>query len=271
VGKATRGLPKKNPDQNSKPNVFNPSEQCCMLAPMDLEELRQKIHAIEWQEQRDSDVISFALPAIDQALPQHGLVAGAVHEWVCLHPETTIGLVTWLLARIVKTRGPILWCSAKPLYTLGTQNFGLAPEDILFVEVESEKEALWALEEGLQSKALGAVVGEGVSTQMATSKRLQLAAQQSGVSAFLLLEPKNRSAPISSALTRWRISPLPSTVAPGREKDNAIGNPRFHVELLRSRGGAAPLNWEVAFDTATLSLHLDAETAEKTPSLKPLT
>jgi protein ImuA len=71
-------------------------------------------------------------------------------------------------------------------------------------------------------------------------RRLQLAAERSGVTALLLrrwrtgAEAAVERARPSAAVTRWRVAALPSADIPGLP---GIGWPRWRVELLRCRGG----------------------------------
>ena len=72
------------------------------------------------------------------------------------------------------------------------------------------------MEEGLRTPGIVAVVGEVGSLPMVASRRLQLAAERSGITAFVLrrwreggLAAHERSLP-NAAVTRWRIAALPS-------------------------------------------------------------
>jgi protein ImuA len=102
------------------------------------------------------------------------------------------------------------------------------------------------MEEGLRTPGIAAVVGEVGSLPPVASRRLQLAAQRSGITAFLVRRWRNageaareRLLP-NAAATRWRISTLPSLPAGGTPE---VGEPRWRIELLRCRGGG-PGSWE---------------------------
>src|SRR6202011_5895797 len=109
----------------------------------------------------------------------------------------------------------------------------------------------WAMEEGLRRPGLAAVVGEIGRLPMLASRRLQLAAERSGVTALLLRRWRTgaeaaaeRNRP-SAAMTRWRVTALPSSPAVGEfGGEPGIGRPRWRVELVRVRGGA-PAQWDV--------------------------
>jgi protein ImuA len=93
------------------------------------------------------------------------------------------------------------------------------------------------MEEGLKAQSLGAVLGEIEKLDLTASRRLQLAAEAGGVTAFVLrrwrvMERAVRDAaqPIA-AVTRWRVTALPA--------ESAIG---WRIELTRCRGGK-PGTW----------------------------
>jgi protein ImuA len=109
------------------------------------------------------------------------------------------------------------------------------------------------------------VVGEVGSLPAVASRRLQLAAERSGITAFLLRRWRNggqatreRALP-NAAVTRWRITALPSRphrVEPG------VGRARWRVELLRCRGGE-PACWEMEVPDATDHVSLAATLVDR--------
>jgi protein ImuA len=104
------------------------------------------------------------------------------------------------------------------------------------------------MEEALRCPALGAAVlmaGSGQGLDLTATRRLHLAAEAGGV--FGLLLRPDGAAGASAARTRWHIAPLASDAAP-----------RWRLTLLRQRGGAPAGPWNVAFNPATNTLHLEA-------------
>src|SRR4051812_9035575 len=130
--------------------------------------------------------------------------------------------------------GPVLWCLKRPdLYGPGLMAHGFDPTRLVLVCAKRDDELLWAIEEGLRSPGLAAVVGEIGRLPMVAGRRLQLAAERSGVTAFLLPRWRNgaeamaeRERP-SAAVTRWRVAALPSRDIPGL---SGIGTPRRRIE-----------------------------------------
>jgi len=107
----------------------------------------------------------------------------------------------------------------------------------------------WAMEEGLKSRALGAVVGEAATIDLTAARRLQLAAAASGGLALLLrVEGGEAAGAVGVAATRWRIDAAPSAAALSLAALPALGRPRWAVSLLHGRHGARPGDWIVEWE-----------------------
>jgi protein ImuA len=171
--------------------------------------------------------------------------------------------------------GIVLWCLKRPdLYGPGLLAHGLDPARLVLVAARRDDEILWAVEEGLRSglaSGLAAVVGEIGQLPMVAGRRLQLAAERSGVTAFILRRWRNAAEAMaerdrpSAALTRWRVAALPQAkIGPqARIADEpGIGQARWRVELRRVRGGA-PGIWDVEAADATGHVCLSAELADR--------
>ena len=187
------------------------------------------------------------LPSLDGHLPWGGLPRAGLHELAGEGADreqaaAAAGFAALWLARL-QALGPVLWIAratsraAIDLYAHGLRQLRLDPDRLIVVAVRKDDEALWAMEEGLKSKCLGAVLGEVGRLDLTASRRLQLAAEGSGVTAFvlrrwrLMQQAKREAAQPIAALTRWRIAALP-----------AQGETRWKVELARCRGGR-PNTW----------------------------
>jgi protein ImuA len=142
----------------------------------------------------------------------------------------------------------VLWCLPHAdLYGPGVAACGLDPTRLVLVRATRDAEILWAMEEGLRAPGIAAVVGEVGALPAVASRRLQVVAERSGITAFLMRRwrtageaVRERNLP-NAAATRWRISALPSITVGGVP---GVGQPRWRVELSRCRGGL-PGIWEV--------------------------
>jgi protein ImuA len=251
-----------------------------MPRPASLAALREQIRHIE-QPVRHG-VLPFDIAAIDEALPGGGLALGAVHEILGSGGDeedgaAACGFVAGLLARLGS--GPVLWCLKRPdLYGPGLVAHGLDPSRLVVVSAPRDEDILWAVEEGLHAPGLAAVVGEIARLPLVAGRRLQLAAEHSGVTAFLLRRWRNgaeaareRGRP-SAAVTRWRIAAIPAREVNDPRLRQLIGTPRWRVELLRCRGGV-PAQWvvesgEVEVADATGHVRLSPELADR-PAAAP--
>ncbi len=212
--------------------------------------------------------VPFGIAAIDHALPAGGLARGALHEAAGAGPDTEHGAAAALFLGGVLARmdGPVLWVQQRPdLFAPGLACIGLHPARVLFAE--AGKNVLAAMEEGLTHPGLAAVVGEleGRLTLVA-SRRLQLAAEQSGVMAALLRRARVFDDPAltapSAAVTSWRIAALPSPPPlPDAPSVPGLGVARWRLELTRCRGGM-PGAWIVEACDATGRLALSANLAD---------
>ncbi|WP_091947663.1 ImuA family protein [Methylorubrum salsuginis] len=194
----------------------------------------------------DRAVLPFGAPGLDQALPGGGLALGALHQIHEGGPRGRYAASAVLFAGGILARldGPVLWClHSRDLFAPALARVGLHPDRVVYCETWRDAEVLPAMEEGLRHRGLAGVVGELTRMGLTPSRRLQLAAEGSGVTAFVLhrvcggeaAEPEP-----SAARTRWRVSPAPSDMDTNRH----LGRPRWRLDLQRCRGGA-PGSWIV--------------------------
>ncbi|MFZ3236415.1 MAG: damage-inducible protein [Stellaceae bacterium] len=187
-----------------------------------LSALRERVQRIECPTATAHGVVPLGIAAIDRVLPGGGLAYGALHEILGTGGDEEDGaLAAAFAAGIVgRTRegcGIVLWCLARPdLYGPGLAVQGLDPARLVLVRGARDADILWAIEEGLRASGVAAVVGEVGALPAVASRRLQLAAERSGVAAFLLRRwrdggqaARERNLP-NAATTRWRIAALPS-------------------------------------------------------------
>lgn len=229
-------------------------------SPQTLQDLRARLRVLERGEGRGPlKVLPLGPALLDAHLPGGGLPLAGLHEIAGERAEWddgaaagfTLALLTKLAAALP---GPILWVASRlDLYAPGLCGFGLAPQRLLLTRAGGDAEVFWALEEGLRSGALAAVVGEVGDLERTASRRLQLAAEAAERPCLLLrrrLYARRQTEGPSAALTRWRVAPLSSEAeAPAEAAQRLFGRPRWRAELLRCRG-AAPADFLVEWDDA---------------------
>ena len=171
----------------------------------DLASLRAQVRAIERGAGTADQVArcSLGLEALDHHLGG-GFALGRVHEITGeargeLRDASVFGFTAALLVRLLDTvrGGDILWCVRDAnmvggmAHGRGLAALGLDMDRVLFVRARDEAVRLWAMEEGLRCTGLAGVVGElgparaGEAARIA-ERRLQLAAEASGVTGFLV-------------------------------------------------------------------------------------
>jgi protein ImuA len=227
-----------------------------------LDQLRARLARLDHGARSGGPTLPLGLAAIDRVLPGGGLPRGCLHE-LCGAPDraAAAGFAAALLGRLSR-HGHTVWIGPRDdLFASGLSAQGLPPERLIVVRAGTRDDRLWAFEEALRSPGLAAVLAEVDRLTLTQSRRLQLAAEAKGVSAFLLRPPAACAAP-SAAVTRWRISPLHDA-----EAARAWGPPRWRIELFRCRGGRTGA-WTVAwreggFHEITGALALAAEPGDR--------
>jgi len=207
----------------------------------ELADLRAHIERLEQSGRPDCGVLPFGIGPLDAALPRGGLARGALHEVAGGGDGAVDGAVAALFVAGIAARlpGQILWCVTRPdLFAPALKQAGLDPGRVLYVEAGDEKSLLACFEEGLRHGGIGAVVGEVARLSMTASRRLQLAAETSGVMALAVRRWRRATDAAdfgqpTAATTRWRVSPQPSSPLPAP----GVGRPRWFVELIRCRAG----------------------------------
>ncbi len=205
-----------------------------------LQSLRDTLRAIEGDGHRRRATLPFGTPAVDTRLADGGLRLDALHEVAAA--TASMGddaSATLFLAGIAaRAWGPVLWVvRRRDLFAPGLYQSGLSPERVLYAEAADDAEVLALMEEGLRHRALGAVIGETRRAAMASTRRLQLAAEGGRTIALLMKrharEEADPFAVPSAAVTRWRVASAPSAPLPVA----GIGRARWDVHCTRQRGG----------------------------------
>jgi len=168
-----------------------------------------------------------------------GLRPGALHE-VFAHGWGAGGFAV-LLALLATGAKPLFW--VRPDYeameygalsAAGLAELGGDPRQLVMVRTRGAADALSAAGDILACPHVGALLleleGEPKCLDLVASRRLVLAAEESGVTAVML-----RASAVpepSAALTRWQVASAPSL-----PMDDDWGNPVFDAALVRHRLG----------------------------------
>jgi len=184
------------------------------------------------------------LGPINQAFPQASFPLAATHEFISDGPESasaTLGFISALVSPLMKKGGAGIWIGpVRKIFPPALEQFGIEPSRMIFIDLQKEKEMLWAAEEALKCPGLSVVIAEVAEISFTASRRFQLAVEQSGVTGFIhRSNPRNLNP--NACVSRWNITPLPTETYDGLP---GLGYPRWNIELLKIRNGK-PGQWEV--------------------------
>jgi len=188
--------------------------------------------------------INIGFRPIENAFPNAKFPAGCTHEFLTTSNEdlaSTNGFLAVLLSKLMQFDGAAIWISSsRTLFPASLKRFGIQPDKIIFIDLKNESDLLYATEESLKCQRIAVVIAELKHIAFKESRRLQLAAEQSRVTGFLIRhQPKILNT--IACVSRWRIRSLPSELVDGMP---GVGFPRWNVELLKVRNGK-PGSWKI--------------------------
>ncbi|MDX1682316.1 MAG: hypothetical protein R3336_04260 [Phycisphaeraceae bacterium] len=231
----------------------------------DLAKLARAIEAVESAAPGDEPVVAVPTDwsAIDHCLGG-GLVRSALHEWIG-HAGRPLCLLSHLARCAWQQRqGYLVWigrsCWPHP-WSLADVPERL--DDCLWVNPADPAARDAAGELALRSKCVTAVILDGTGTDLAATRRMQLAAE-AGRALALVARPAGPDT-ASSCVTRWTVSPAP----------NDDYRPSWQVQLTRCRGrqlaaggslnspGADPTPWSLTWNPDAGTVDFSARLADR--------
>lgn len=203
---------------------------------------------------------SVGLGPIEATFPNSVFPTGAIHEFLSTEPEQAAangGFISGILNSLMRNGGVCLWISMhRTVFPPSLKIFGVEPDQLIFIDLKRERDVLWAMEEALKCKGLAAVIGELGEINFTQTRRLQLAAEQSRVTGFVLRSDAKKLT-ATACVARWNISHLPSEMEDGMP---GVGFPRWNVELLKVRNGN-PGSWKVEWSEGRFKAVTDTKEA----------
>jgi protein ImuA len=209
-------------------------------------QLQQEIYQLQGTRPPAPGQAKLYLGPINKAFPNQQFPTGAIHEFIAPNiadGAATAGFTTALISGLMRAGGVCIWVSmGRKIYPPGLKIFGVAPDKVIFMDMRTEKEVLWVMEEALKCEGLGAVVGEMRELDMTVSRRYQLAVEQSRVTGFVIRQQPRLLYP-NVAVARWHVTHLPGII---EAETPGLGFPRWNIQLSRIRNGH-PGSWEVGW------------------------
>jgi protein ImuA len=193
--------------------------------------------------------------ALDAAL-HGGLARGRVHELFAAEADdatSAAGFAAMLALRIAGRQAPLFWLRNDEamrrgggLHAPGLVELGGDPDALVLGQAFDAKALLKSAADAARCPGLQMLIvecwGKCPELDLTASRRLALAAEQSGVTLLLL---RLDAEPVPSAAdTRWSVSAAPSRAL----EANAPGPPMFELELLRRRAGPSGMRWRLEWD-----------------------
>jgi protein ImuA len=217
-----------------------------------VQKLRQDILLLEGYKIPETGAPDIPIGPLAEAFPNQRFPTGKLHEFIAptfQKAAATGGFVSALAGALMAKGGQCVWITRnRKTFPPGLTTFGIAPDRVVFCDIQKEKHLLWATEEALKSRGLVAVIAEAPDISYTNSLRLQLAIEESLTTGFLLRATPRNTQPIAST-ARWRVSPCRSrSPIPGLTR---VGHPRWTIQLERVRNGHAGI-WELEWSAGRL-------------------
>ncbi len=231
-----------------------------------LEQLRREILALQGlRVPMENELRETGLGVINQSFPNQTFPVAATHEFIsdtAQNGAASSGFIAALLS-VLMCKGSCLWVSTRcRIFPPALQAFGVSPDQVVFIDAKTNRDALWIIEEGLKCETLGAVVGEVQELGFTESRRLQLAVEASRTTGFI---HRYGGAPTNVAcVSRWQIR---SSISQGDSLIPGIGFPSWEVELLKIRNGK-PGRWLVEWNPGGFHVIQQTERIEHLPARK---
>jgi protein ImuA len=216
-----------------------------------------------------------AAVSLAHGLPGLGLLCGVLNEVMAAHADrpAAFGFLFAFLAAAQRSRaGPAAFVAARRALDFGVPNghgltrLGLDAGRLILIEAETDKDALWALEEALRSDVRPAVVAGAIESglDLTQSRRLNLAAAVHATPFVLLRGAKGTET--SAAATRWRLAPAPAAF----DRFGTFDRWRWQATLERCRNGRTG-TWQMQWSPEACRFHAieDLTAANTTPALDP--
>ncbi len=166
--------------------------------------------------------------------PGSAASAEQLQTYQCINKQipffAPLTLLTWLAGRLSMRSGRrnIFWIGTACRPSVYVLAAGLRISDwqdrCVFIEPADDDQRFWAMDQVLRCTATAAVVADASACSMATSRRLQLAAQ-AGDGYGLFVRPLQALGEPSLAATRWLVQPHPTDTQ----------DPHWRVSLRRAK------------------------------------
>jgi protein ImuA len=205
---------------------------------------------------REKRVVSTGIDALDDILPDRGLLRGTLSEWIAA--ECGSGAVTLVLraAAQAQREGPLIVVDGmRRLYAPALLASGVNLDETILVRPESRTDELWAVEQSLKCPGVGAVLCHIDWLKTQDFRRLQLAAE-SGTAIGILIRSMSAQRQRGWADLRMLVTPI---LSPAR-----LPCRRLAVRCLHAKGTLTDRTVDLDFYDETGAVCLAARLSDPT-------
>ncbi|MCI0378798.1 MAG: hypothetical protein L0215_14415 [Gemmataceae bacterium] len=241
-----------------------------------IQNLKEQLRRLERHERRadDAAVISTGLAGLDRLLPEGGLEPGTLIEWLSAGEGNGAATLALVLAARVQQRGAVVILDERrEFYPPAAAALGIDLTRTVVVQPAQPRDALWALEQALRSRAVAVAMNWVEKLNDRAFRRLQLAAEAGGSLGFLLRPAACRAAP-SWAAARFLVQAVPLvgqtflSATAGKNACPTFPSPgrRLRIELLHRRGGPSGGAVDLELGDEAGSMRLVSPLADPAPA-----
>ena len=194
----------------------------------------------------DDTVVSTGIAELDGILPDRGLLRGGLSEWIAAEPGSGATSLAMRMAGRAQQKGPLIIIDGlKQFYPPAFVTVGVCLDNTILVRPESRNDQLWAVEQALRCRSIGAVLCRIDHLRTSEFRRLQLAAE-AGTAIGLLVRPSVARRQSGWADVRLLVTPRPSL-------PNSFHR-RLSVRCVYAKGGITDqtLKLDVCDETGTV-------------------
>lgn len=213
---------------------------------------------------RDVTVSSSPAVGLNRLLPDVMSLRGGLIEWLSdVKGAGGTSLAVLASQSAIENELWVFVDGQQQLHAAGFASLSLDLRRMVLVKPERPTDVLWAVEQALRTRGVGAVVCEVDRLSSAAFRRLQLAAETGGSLGILLRPERVRHQP-SWAEYRLLVRPLATAGPPSASHPRR----RLLVEVLRGRKGFTTESVIVELDDADGRVCLVAELASATTAVR---
>ena len=209
--------------------------------------------------------------SLDRFLARRGFRRGVLVEWLSRGAGGGAGTLALATAVRVCGRGPLVVVDGRgDFFPPAAAGFGIELANMIVVRPRETRDCIWTLEQSLRCSGVGAVLCWVERLDARSFRRLQIAADSSGV-VGVLVRPASAARQPSYAALRLRVEPIAESSRhappcrpphPPRHTECACYSRRVRVEVIRCRGAADGEVVELEIDDATGDVRLAAQLAD---------